>query len=71
MIFKLRKTNIATLLFFGLAFVSACVSAPHSYLQYGDEYREIDLDKILAGQPLRFLVIQSDAFSGDRRPRLV
>jgi len=35
-----------------LAFVSACVSGPHFYLQYGDEYRELDLEKILADNPL-------------------
>ena len=39
-------------MFFGLAFVSGCVSAPHFYLQYGSEYREIELDKILADNPL-------------------
>lgn len=33
-------------------FGSACVSGPHLYLQYGNEYREIDLDKILADNPL-------------------
>lgn len=32
--------------------LSACVSGPHFYLQYGSEYREIDLNKILADNPL-------------------
>ncbi|HLN85790.1 MAG TPA: cupin domain-containing protein [Candidatus Limnocylindrales bacterium] len=31
---------------------SACVSGPHFYLQYGNEYRELDLEKILADNPL-------------------
>lgn len=31
---------------------SACVSGPHFYLQYGNEYRELDLEKSLADNPL-------------------
>ena len=31
---------------------SACVSGPHFYLQYGNEYRELALEKILADNPL-------------------
>ena len=36
----------------GLGFVSGCVAGPHFYLQHGDEYREISLEKILADNPL-------------------
>ncbi len=36
----------------GLGFFSGCVAGPHFYLQYGDEYREISLEKILADNPL-------------------
>ena len=35
-----------------LAAGSACVSGPHFYLQYGDEYRKLDLEKILADNTL-------------------
>jgi quercetin dioxygenase-like cupin family protein len=35
-----------------LAAASACVSGPHFYLQYGNEYRELELEKILAENPL-------------------
>jgi quercetin dioxygenase-like cupin family protein len=31
---------------------AGCVSGPHFYLQYGNEYRELDLAKILAENPL-------------------
>jgi quercetin dioxygenase-like cupin family protein len=51
MILKLKHLSCALLLLTVLAFVSACVSGPHFYLQYGDEYRELDLEKILAGNP--------------------
>ena len=52
MILKLKHLSCALLLLTVLAFVSACVSGPHFYLQYGDEYRELDLEKILADNPL-------------------
>ena len=35
-----------------LLMICACVSGPHFYMQYGDEYREIELEKILAEHPL-------------------
>lgn len=35
-----------------LLLLSACVSGPHFYVQYGKEYREIELDKILAENPI-------------------
>ena len=31
---------------------AGCVSGPHFYLQYGGEYRELDLEKILADNAL-------------------
>ena len=52
MILKLKHLSCSLLLLTVLAFVSACVSGPHFYLQYGDEYRELDLEKILADNPL-------------------
>jgi quercetin dioxygenase-like cupin family protein len=52
MIFESRKFHPAALLIFGMTFFFGCVSGPHFYLQYGDEYRELDLEKILAGNPL-------------------
>jgi len=33
-------------------FLAGCVSGPHFYLQYGSEYRELDLERILAENPL-------------------
>jgi mannose-6-phosphate isomerase-like protein (cupin superfamily) len=49
-----KLTNVKLMRRFGLAvlFLSACVSGPHFYLQYGDEYREVDLERILADNPL-------------------
>src|SRR5262245_66092412 len=52
MIFKLRKFSLDILLVCGLTPFSGCVSGPHFYLQYGNEYREIDLERILAEHPL-------------------
>lgn len=52
MIFKLRKFSLDILLICGLTPFSGCVSGPHFYLQYGNEYREIDLERILAEHPL-------------------
>jgi len=52
MILRLKKTSFAIVLGAGLGFFSACVSAPHFYLQYGNEYREFDLEKLLADNPL-------------------
>ena len=52
MILRLKRNSLALLFAAGLGLLSGCVSAPHFYLQYGDEYREIDLEKILADNPL-------------------
>ena len=52
MISTLRKTSLAICLVCGMMFLAGCVSGPHFYLQYGSEYRELDLEKILADNPL-------------------
>ncbi len=52
MILSLKKNSLALLLAAGLGLLSACVSGPRFYLQYGDEYRELNLEKILADNPL-------------------
>ena len=52
MISKLRKVSFSLLPFAAALVLSACVSGPHFYLQYGSEYREIDLERILADNPL-------------------
>jgi quercetin dioxygenase-like cupin family protein len=52
MILSRKKNRLALLLAAGLGLLSACVSGPRFYLQYGDDYREIDLEKILADNPL-------------------
>lgn len=52
MISKLKNISCGLSLLAALAVGSACVSAPHFYLQYGNEYRELDLNKILADNPL-------------------
>lgn len=52
MISKLKNSSLASLLIVSFASWSACVSGPHLYLQYGNEYQEINLDKILADNPL-------------------
>lgn len=52
MTFKLRNHNPSLLLIVSFMFWSACVSGPHLYLQYGNEYQELNLDKILADDPL-------------------
>ncbi len=52
MTFKLRNFSPTLLLVFFLVSLFACVSGPHLYLQYGDEYQELNLDKILADNPL-------------------
>ena len=52
MIFALRKISLAICLVCGVKFLPGCVSGPHFYLQYGNEYRELDLEKILADNPL-------------------
>jgi len=52
MISKLKNFSLASLLIVSFASWSACVSGPHLYLQYGNEYQEVNLDKILADNPL-------------------
>jgi len=52
MISKLKDLSCGLLLLAVLALGSACVSGPHFYLQYGDEYRELDLEKVLTDNPL-------------------
>ena len=52
MVLKSRGLSLLVLLSALLALGSGCVSGPHFYLQYGNEYRELDLEKILAENPL-------------------
>jgi quercetin dioxygenase-like cupin family protein len=52
MISTLLKASLPYLFIAAALIFSACVSGPHFYLQYGSEYREIDLNKILADNPL-------------------
>ncbi|MSP40114.1 MAG: cupin domain-containing protein [Deltaproteobacteria bacterium] len=52
MILRLRRNSFAFFLVALLPLFSGCVSGPHFYLQYGSEYRELDLEKILADNPL-------------------
>ncbi|MGH7886617.1 MAG: cupin domain-containing protein, partial [Candidatus Binatia bacterium] len=48
----LRKISLAISLVCIMVFFAGCVSGPHFYLQYGNEYRELDMEKILADNPL-------------------
>jgi quercetin dioxygenase-like cupin family protein len=52
MTFKSRKFSPTFLLVVSVAALFACVSGPNIYLQYGNEYQELKLDKILADNPL-------------------
>jgi quercetin dioxygenase-like cupin family protein len=52
MTFKLRNFSRTLLLVVSFATWSACGSGPNIYLQYGNEYQELKLDKILADNPL-------------------
>ena len=52
MISKLKFLSRWLSLCAALVFGSACVSGPHFYLQYGNEYREFELEKFLADNPL-------------------
>jgi quercetin dioxygenase-like cupin family protein len=52
MTFKLRNFSLTVLLVVTVGTLFACVSGPNIYLQYGNEYRELKLDKILADNPL-------------------
>ena len=52
MILSLKKNSLGLMLAGALGFFSGCAAGPHFYVQYGDEYREISLEKILADNPL-------------------
>jgi quercetin dioxygenase-like cupin family protein len=52
MLSTLLKASLPYLCIAAALVFFACVSGPHFYLQYGSEYREIDLNKILADNPL-------------------
>ena len=52
MSFKLRNFSRKLLFVVSFATWSACVSGPNIYLQYGNEYQELKLDKILVDNPL-------------------
>ncbi|HEY2919094.1 MAG TPA: cupin domain-containing protein [Candidatus Binatia bacterium] len=52
MTFKLRNFSLTLLLVISVATWFACVSGPNIYLQYGNEYQQLNLDKILADNPL-------------------
>src|SRR5262249_39647084 len=51
-VFHLTKASLVVVLIGCQLLFSACVSGPHFYLQYGSEYRELELEKILADNPL-------------------
>jgi quercetin dioxygenase-like cupin family protein len=52
MTFKLRNFSLTLLLVISVATWFACVSGPNIYLQYGNEYQQLNLDKLLADNPL-------------------
>ena len=52
MILKLKKLKRFVGRCAALLIFAGCVSGPHFYLQYGGEYRELDLEKILADNAL-------------------
>jgi quercetin dioxygenase-like cupin family protein len=52
MTFKSRNFSLTVLLVISIATSLACISGPNIYLQYGNEYQELKLDKILADNPL-------------------
>jgi quercetin dioxygenase-like cupin family protein len=52
MILKLKNIKRAIGIVAAMLVFAGCVSGPHFYLQYGGEYRELDLEKILADNPL-------------------
>ena len=52
MISKPTNVELARCFGLGLLFLSACVSGPHFYLQYGNDYREVELERILADNSL-------------------
>jgi len=51
MIFALTKISLAIELVYGMTFLTGCVFGPHFYLQHGNEYRELDLEKVSADNP--------------------
>jgi quercetin dioxygenase-like cupin family protein len=52
MILKAQDLSGAAWLILAMVIASACVSGPHIYLQQGNVYQEINLDRILADNPL-------------------
>lgn len=52
MISKLTNLKLVKRFWLGILFLSACISGPHFYLQHGNNYREIDLERILADNSL-------------------
>jgi quercetin dioxygenase-like cupin family protein len=52
MILKLKNLKRVIARLAAMVVFTGCVSGPHFYLQYGNEYRELDLEKILADNPL-------------------
>jgi quercetin dioxygenase-like cupin family protein len=52
MSFKSRNFSRTLLFVVSFATWSGCVSGPNIYLQYGNEYQELKLNKILADNPL-------------------
>jgi quercetin dioxygenase-like cupin family protein len=52
MILKLKNLKRVIAKFAAMLVFAGCVSGPHFYLQYGGEYRELDLEKVLADNPL-------------------
>lgn len=51
MILKPTNLKFVNRSWLAILLLSACVSGPHFYLQYGNEYREVDLERILADNP--------------------
>ena len=47
-----RSKNFSLAAFIVILLAFGCVSGPHLYLQYGSEYQEINLDKMLEENPL-------------------
>lgn len=52
MISKPIKNSRALVLAAGLLLLSACAAGPRLFLQYGNDYRELQLEQILAEHPL-------------------
>lgn len=52
MISRLKKDSLALVLAGGLGLLSACAAGPRFILLYDSEYREIELEKFLADNPM-------------------